>query len=564
MDEHESVAPEPKIQRALADTLCAKDRRRRFWAIDFMKPYKPQQVFFAAGATKRERLFRCANQSGTLAMEIAYHATGLCPRDWAGWRIDHAPRILVASETAQLLRDVMQRLLCGQAGVAAAFGTGTLPVDLMEKPSMARGVADSYDTLQVKHVSGAFSTIHFKSFAAGREAFQGLTIDFAGIDEEPIYPVYSEILTRISATNGRLAVVFTPLGQIGDVVRRFDEKSPDRELITMTLYDVANEPHGHMTLEQVEQIKANTPRHEVGTRVYGLPLQGAGAVFDVPEEDIIEDPIVDVPPEWFKIWGIDFGIGHPFAAVLLLIDRDRDIYHVHHVIRRSDEIPILHAVAMKAIAGNIPVAWPADGTNREMGSGRELQVFYREAGLRMLPRPAAWPEGEGHKASTERGYLEMLQRMKTDRFKVARSLKVWFEEFRNLHRAEDGNIVKIRDDALSATRIAVMSARFAAQIPLGPAATFGRRFRPGEGPGGDPNSPENWERRNDFDLWTGEPREHGIRTMRDPRLGPVRGTADIDAFTGEVVEASLAAGMWPTPERRQWEGVTAKGNAPIP
>ena len=56
--------------------------------------------------------------------------------------------------------------------------------------------------------------------------------------------------------------------------------------------------------------------------------------------------------------------------------------------------------------------------------------------------------------------MEILDRMKTGRFKVARHLNEWFEEFRHYHRKE-GKIVKKNDDLLSATRIGVMMLRFA-------------------------------------------------------------------------------------------------------
>ena len=67
-------------------------------------------------------------------------------------------------------------------------------------------------------------------------------------------------------------------------------------------------------------------------------MLGSGAVFeDVQLEDLLE-PVRIVGTEvihktvgpvdtrgWAFLWGIDFGISHPFAAVLLGHDRDLDI-----------------------------------------------------------------------------------------------------------------------------------------------------------------------------------------------------------------------------------------------
>ena len=81
----------------------------------------------------------------------------------------------------------------------------------------------------------------------------------------------------------------------------------------------------------------------------------------------------------------------------------------------------------------------------------------------MLDVHATWPDGG---VSTEAGIMEIQDRMTSGRFKVAAHLTQWFEEFRMYHR-KDGQIVKERDDLMSATRIGVMMKRFAKQVQLG-------------------------------------------------------------------------------------------------
>ena len=60
--------------------------------------------------------------------------------------------------------------------------------------------------------------------------------------------------------------------------------------------------------------------------------------------------------------------------------------------------------------------------------------------------------------------MEMLDRMQTGRFKVFSHLTEWFEEMRLYHR-KDGKLVKENDDAISATRYAIMCKRFAKTKP---------------------------------------------------------------------------------------------------
>ena len=118
---------------------------------------------------------------------------------------------------------------------------------------------------------------------------------------------------------------------------------------------------------------------------------------------------------------------------------------------------------MKAVAAAVPVAWPHDGAAREHGSGEPLAALYKAEGLVMLPQHATHPSG-GY--STEAGIMEMLGRMREGRFKVASHLSDWWDEFRGYHR-KDGLIVKLNDDLLSATRIAIMARRHARDGQIG-------------------------------------------------------------------------------------------------
>jgi hypothetical protein len=153
---------------------------------------------------------------------------------------------------------------------------------------------------------------------------------------------------------------------------------------------------------------------------------------------------------------MDFGWDHPFAAVKLAHDRDADCIYVLATYRCREATPIIHSAALRPW-GKIPWAWPHDGLQHDKGSGKQLAVQYREQGLELLSEFAKFEDGT---YGVEAGVMAMLARMQTGRFKVARHLSEWFEEFRLYHR-QDGVIEKIRDDLLSATRYAVMCLRYA-------------------------------------------------------------------------------------------------------
>lgn len=217
-----------------------------------------------------------------------------------------------------------------------------------------------------------------------------------------------------------------------------------------------------MTIDDVEhysaaakaQIIASYPAHEREARAKGIPTMGSGRIFPV-EEAMITVPPLPIPKHWPQIVGLDFGWDHPTAATRLAWDRDADRVYVTACYRRREAVPVIHAAAIKAWGGWIPVAWPHDGLQHDKGSGDQLKEQYKAHGLNMLPEKAEHKEGGN---GVEAGLMEMLERMETGRLKVFAGLNDWFEEFRLYHRL-DGKVVKERDDLMSATRYGVMMLR---------------------------------------------------------------------------------------------------------
>lgn len=224
-----------------------------------------------------------------------------------------------------------------------------------------------------------------------------------------------------------------------------------RHVTAMTIDDV-----DHYTVQQKAQIIASYPSHEREARSRGVPTMGSGKIFPV-EESLITCAERSIPPHWPQIIGVDFGWDHPTAAVNIAWDRDTDRVYVTACYRRSTEVPAIHAAAIKGFGSWKPVAWPHDGLQHDKGSGEALADQYRSHGLQMLDEKASHEEGGN---GVEAGLMEMLERMQTERFKVFAGLNDWFEEFRLYHRKK-GQIVKERDDLMSATRYGIMMLRFA-------------------------------------------------------------------------------------------------------
>jgi phage terminase large subunit-like protein len=308
------------------------------------------------------------------------------------------------------------------------------------------------ENIVVRHVSGGNSVCQFKAYEQGRGKWQAATVHGVWFDEEPPEDVYFEGITRTNVTQGRVTITFTPLRGMSNVVARFMmEESPDRAVTTMTIDDAA-----HYTPEQRQQIIDSYPPHEREARTKGIPSMGSGRIFPITEESIVIDPI-EIPKAWPLIGGMDFGYDHPFGAVKCAWDRDADVWYVIANYREREATPIIHAGAVRAWGDWMPWAWPHDGLQHDKGSGEQLAAIYRKQGLKLTEERATFDDETN---GVEAGVLEMLQRMQTGRWKVFRGCREWIEEFRLYHR-EDGKIVKLRDDVLSASRYALMMKRFA-------------------------------------------------------------------------------------------------------
>jgi phage terminase large subunit-like protein len=487
-----------EVGRKAAEIEAAARRAQRYRRMDYWRPYPRQADFIAATRLHREVGFFAATQSGkteTAAFLTACNLTGLYPKGWQGCRYDQAIDAWAVAKSLKMARDISQAKLLGTPGSKEDYGSGMIPRHLLiGDPVMSRGEGGAIDSVQVRHVSGNISTLRFRTYDAGREALQGASLHWVWMDEEPPdLEIYSECLARISAhANGRLIITFTPLlGMSGVSIRFRQEQSADRTFVQMGIADIPpakddldeggdsggdGGPYGHVPLAERAKIIEGFPIHEREARSRGEPMLGEGRIYQTPEALIVEsvDPLT-FPTHWRWGWGIDIGIGHPFAAVLLCHDVDRDWIHVVADLRVSDEIPDQHAKAMRKIeedifgrAMEIPVAWPHDAGTRDRTSGTPIKNVYAHWNLKMMSEAASLPGLKGVEGrSLEGSIAEIDAREHGQAWYVSQRCRHYLEERRLYHR-KDGEIVPLRDDALSAARYAYMMRRyFKSRIDIG-------------------------------------------------------------------------------------------------
>jgi phage terminase large subunit-like protein len=179
------------------------------------------------GEPHRERCFMAANRVGKTeagAYETVLHLTGLYPDWWTGKRFDRPIRSWACGDTNKTVREIVQEKLLGPVN---AVGTGMIPGDLIVHRTTKPGIAESVDTVYVRHVTGGMSSVTLKSYQEGRESFQGAAVDWLHMDEEPPESIYTEALMRTMTTGGSLILTFTPLLGMSAVVMSY---LPDGQL----------------------------------------------------------------------------------------------------------------------------------------------------------------------------------------------------------------------------------------------------------------------------------------------------------------------------------------------
>lgn len=207
-------------------TALEKESQRRLnqRKLTSYAPYEKQLAFHTAGAKYRERLFLAGNRCGKTqagAFEMAIHLTGMYPDWWQGKRFNKPIRAWAAGITGESTRDVVQEKLFGPPDRRDSWGTGAIPKDCIGDIITGRGIGNAVDMASIKHVSGGWSSLAFKSYEKGREKWQGSALEVCWMDEESPLDLYLEALTRTNETGGLVYLTCTPLLGMSSVMIRF-------------------------------------------------------------------------------------------------------------------------------------------------------------------------------------------------------------------------------------------------------------------------------------------------------------------------------------------------------
>lgn len=443
--------------------LEEKERRIKYRLIDSYFPdtgplrrelYVKHLEFFKAGVAFEERLALAANRVGKTetmgGYELTCHLTGQYPKWWPGRRLTKPIEAWAAGKTGQTVRDIIQKKLLGPK---SDMGSGLIKKELIVHTTSRAGLPDAIDIAHIRHASGGISELGFKSYDQKRQSFEGTKKEVVWLDEEPPLDIYVECLLRTTDTTGRnlgngmVMLTFTPLLGMSDTVLSFLPGGEVREISDGTKYVLMAtwDDAPHLTEETKQKLLLSIPPFQRDARSKGVPQLGAGAIYPVPESDIV---VADfpIPDHWPRAYGMDVGWNRtacPWGA----LDRETDTLYLYSEHYRGQAEPIIHTQSIKARGDWIPGVIDPAARGRGQKDGQQLLQDYIDLGLDL---DLAFN-------GVESGIYEMWQRMSSGRLKVFKSLTNWLAEFRLYRRDEKGNIVKNNDHLMDATRYLIMS-----------------------------------------------------------------------------------------------------------
>lgn len=200
----------------------------------------------------------------------------------------------------------------------------------------------------------------------------------------------------------------------------------------------------HITEKAKREILGSTLPHTHDARSKGTPSLGSGAIYPIPEKDIVCDPF-HIPEYWPRLYGLDVGWVCT-AATFLARDPDVDICYIYTEHYRGQTEPPVHAAAIQSRGKWIPGTIDPASRGRNQTDGQRLMTEYVQLGLHLVPAMNA----------VEAGLLAVFTRFSTGRLKIFKTCQNTLAEFRMYRRNEHGLIVKEFDHAMDAMRYAVM------------------------------------------------------------------------------------------------------------
>ena len=297
----------------------AEERRRRSSPLaryNKTKVHKKQMEFHKC--LKRNRWVFGGNRSGKTecgAVETVWLARGIHP-----YR-PNKPNVScwVVSLSQQVQRDVAQQK------VLHYLDKAWIEEIVMISGSKGSPQYGIIDYIVIQNVFGGTSKIAFKSCEAGREKFQGTSLDFVWFDEEPPRDIYEECRMRVLDRAGEVFGTMTPLKGLTWVYDEIYLNSKNSKEVWCEFMEWADNPY--LSEREIEDMSETLSADSLDARRYGRFQTLGGMVYTEFSEANVIEPF-DVPPEWQDKLSIDPGLNNPLSCHWYARDGDGNVYVV--------------------------------------------------------------------------------------------------------------------------------------------------------------------------------------------------------------------------------------------
>lgn len=201
----------------------------------------------------------------------------------------------------------------------------------------------------------------------------------------------------------------------------------------------------HLSEEDRNKLLSSIPQFQRDARTKGIPQLGAGAIYPVPESEILIDDM-PIPDHWKRVYALDVGWNRT-AALWGALDPETQTLYLYSEHYRAHAEPAVHAEAIKSRGAWIPGVIDPASRGRSQKDGFALLEEYKALGLNL----------DCALNAREAGIYAVWSRLSGGKIKVFRSLQNFLAEYRVYRRDEKGNIVKENDHLMDDMRYMVMS-----------------------------------------------------------------------------------------------------------
>lgn len=201
----------------------------------------------------------------------------------------------------------------------------------------------------------------------------------------------------------------------------------------------------HLNEKAKEELLNSIPAWQRDSRTKGIPQLGAGAIYQVPESDVVVSGF-ELPKHWPRCFGFDIGWNRT-AALWGAYDRETSTLYVYDEYYRGQAEPSVHAAAMLNRGKWIPGVIDPASRGRMQSDGVQLLDLYQKLGL----------DVEIADNAREAGIYKVWEMLSQGRLKIFKGCSNTFSEYRLYRRDEKGQVVKKNDHLMDALRYMVMS-----------------------------------------------------------------------------------------------------------